>query len=268
MLVRMKQGRRFRLVIRGCAAFGCVLVMPAAASAAASTPSTARGTVVSAGWSGLTIQTGGKRMSVISALTAGANALTAGDYPYVYGGGHPQAGVASIGIKGGTGANGHTLGFDCSGAVTAVLAGAGLWAAGSGVPSEAGVIAQLMTQKLIARGRGTGSTEVTLYDDPGVHIFMNINGRYFGTSDGGAGNAHGWAGWLNDGAPDAASKSFKPYHVQPAVLKRQTLYGPTMSFGLGKNSSSVYGLSAGDKVTVTYTRGKSSVLTLQTVTAG
>ena len=60
-----------------------------------------RGTITAVSWSSFTIQTGGRRMSVVSALTAAANAVTAGDYPYVYGGGHEAAGTASIGIKGG-----------------------------------------------------------------------------------------------------------------------------------------------------------------------
>ena len=53
---------------------------------------------------------------MVGALTAAANAVTAGDYPYVYGGGHEAAGTASIGIKG-PGYNGRRIGYDCSGAV-------------------------------------------------------------------------------------------------------------------------------------------------------
>jgi hypothetical protein len=63
-------------------------------------------------------------MSVERALIAAADAVARGDYPYVYGGGHAEAGTASIGIKG-PGYNGRRVGFDCSGSVAAVLAGAG-----------------------------------------------------------------------------------------------------------------------------------------------
>ena len=123
----------------------------------------------------------------------------------------PQAGIASIGIKG-PGYNGRRIGFDCSGSVAAVLAGAGVWQPTSGVPNDAGIIAELTSEHLIARGAGRGASEVTLYDDPGVHIFMNIDGHFFGTSDGGGGgNPAGGAGWLDDGAPDATS------HVLQAV---------------------------------------------------
>jgi hypothetical protein len=38
-------------------------------------------------------------MSVVRALTAAAHAVAHGDYPYVYGGGHAEAGTASVGIK-------------------------------------------------------------------------------------------------------------------------------------------------------------------------
>jgi hypothetical protein len=75
---------------------------------------------------------------------------------------------------------------------------------GSGVPADNGVIAQLRREHLIASGPGTA----TLYDKPRVHILMNIEGRYFATSDGGAGsslNPHGAAGWRDDGASDAES---------------------------------------------------------------
>ena len=150
------------------------------------------------------------------------------DYPYVWGGGHATAGVASVGLRGGPGANGRRIGFDCSGSVAAVLAAGGLWPAGGGVPGDLGVIQQLLAEHLIAPGPGRTPTEVTLYDEPGVHIFMNINGRFFGTSDGaGGGSRKGGPGWLDDGAPDAYSRAFRQYHVLPGVLRDSTIYGHT-----------------------------------------
>jgi hypothetical protein len=160
--------------------------------------------------------------------------------------------MPSIGERG-PGFNGHRIGYDCSGAVAAVLAGAGLWAAGSPVPNDAGVIRQLLAEGLIARGPGHPPNEVTLYDRPGVHIFMNIDGRYFGTSDGGAGaNSRGGAGWLDDGAPDASSRKFKRYHVLPYVLKDRTSYGHSYTFALAPFSPILYGAEVGDPVTVSY----------------
>lgn len=200
-------------------------------------------------------------MSTLSALRHTADAVTAGGYPYVYGGGHEHAGMGSIGIKG-PGHDGRRLGFDCSGAVAAVLAGAGLWTPGSGVPADDGEIAQLRQEHLIASGTGT----VTLYDKPGVHIFMNIDGRSFGTSDGGGGsplNPHGGAGWLDDGAPDAASHAFRPYHLLPAALETSTVYGPTLSFR--SDAGLLGGLQLGDRVRVTYLQRGNGTLVAESI---
>jgi len=172
----------------------------------------------------------------------------------VWGGGHAAAGAPGVGIKG-PGHNGRRTGYDCSGSVAAVLSGAGLWTAGTPVPSDSGVIKQLLQERLIARGAGTAPDQVTLYDDPGVHIFMNIDGRFFGTSDGGSGNpsqTKGGAGWLYDGAPDATDRAFKRYHVLPSVLKDQTTYGHSLTFQIEPNAGILDGVSAGDDLEVTY----------------
>lgn len=245
------------------AAVACAASMPTAALAART--HTAQGTIsgrityVDPGT--LTVQTGGRLVGVINAMTASANAIAARDYPYVYGGGHGEAGVASIGIRG-PGYNGKRVGYDCSGSVAAVLAGAGLWQPGSGVPNDAGVIRQLLHEKLIAGGAGTAPTEVTLYDDPGVHIFMNINGRFFGTSDGGGGDPKGGPTWLNDGAPDAWSPAYKRYHVLPAVLKNKTTYGQSYTF----ETSVAYGAEVGDSVHVSYAETKAGSIVASTIT--
>jgi hypothetical protein len=246
-----------------CAVLAGALVLPAVAVAtprAKEARFTARvvmrgsatGTVLTNDGSAFTIQTPGRATGVVNALTNAANKVTKGDYPYVYGGGHAEAGVASVGIPG-PGYNGRRIGYDCSGSVAAVLAGAGLWPAGGGVPNDAGIIAQLLRDRLIARGAGTGPVEVTLYDDPGVHIFMNIDGRFFGTSDGGGGgDAKGGAGWLYDGAPDAFTTYYKRYHLLPSVLKASTTAGHIDTFQTGELQGAVGGLQLGEKVQVSY----------------
>ena len=246
----------------------CALVLPSVAlgapANAASAPAlrvaargSVTGTITAVSGSSFTIQTAGRRTGVVNALTSAASHVTGQDFPYVYGGGHAQAGIASIGLKG-PGYNGKRIGYDCSGSVAAVLAGAGLWPAGGGVPSDAGIIAQLLSEHLIARGAGTGPVEVTLYDDWGVHIFMNIDGRFFGTSDGGGGgNRRGGAGWLDDGASDATSRSYKPYHFLPSVLKGSTTAGHIDSFGLGVLPSGASGLQVGVKLQVSYEQTRS-----------
>jgi hypothetical protein len=233
----------------------CALVLSATTAAPAmASPKTGTltGAVVGLNGATFTIQSNGRRMGVVNALTAAANAVTQGDYPYVWGGGHAAAGVAGVGAPG-PGHNGRRVGFDCSGSVAAVLAGAGLWPAGGGVPNDAGVIAYLKAEHLIARGAGTAPVEVTLYDDPGVHIFMNINGRFFGTSDGSVGgNPKGGAGWLYDGAWDATSRAFHKWHFLPSVLRDRTTYGHDFTFvGTAvQGLASVLGL--GDRVRVGY----------------
>jgi hypothetical protein len=240
----------------------CAVAFPAAAQAASAQAGlgAVTGTVTYVGDSVLTIQTGGRSLGVVNAMTRTANALTAHVYPYVYGGGHAEAGIASIGIKG-PGYNGRRTGYDCSGSVAAVLAGAGLWPAGSGVPNDAGVIAALLQQKLIARGPGTAPSEVTLYDDPGVHIFMNIDGRFFGTSDGGGGNAKGGPAWLYDGAPDSHSSVYKRYHVLPSVLATKTTYGESFTFLTDGQPSLIAGAQAGDRVRVSYAQTRVGSMT-------
>ena len=199
-------------------------------------------------------------------MVLAANAITNDDYPYVWGGGHPEAGVASA-AAGAHGRSARVAGFDCSGSVAAVLAGAGLWPAGGPVPADAGVIAQLLGDKLIARGPGSGPTEVTLYDRPGVHIFMNIDGRFFGTSDGaGGGSVKGGPGWLYDGAPDAFSPKFKQYHVLPAVLKDSTSYGHSLTFQTGADLNLLEGAALGDQVTVSYSPGGSGTMVASALT--
>ena len=251
-----------RLAAVACALFGA-LALPAGAVAIqpANTPTPtqlvqgqASGTVIGIARGSFAIEAAAGRMSVVNALTNAANVVTAGDFPYVYGGGHAEAGIASIGIKG-PGYNRRRIGFDCSGSVAAVLSAAGVWQPTTGVPNDAGIIVQLKSEHLIARGRGTGATEVTLYDDPGVHIFMDIDGRFFGTSDGGGGgDPAGGAGWLDDGAPDATSHAYKRYHLLLPVLRQQTTFERILTFQTGGKARVVHGLEFGSDVHVSYTQ--------------
>jgi hypothetical protein len=208
------------------------------------------GTVSSLSGSQLIIQTRGPHTGVINKLIAAASRITREDYPYVYGGGHAHAGRASVGIPG-PGYNGHRRGFDCSGSVAAVLAAGGLWPAGGGVPGDAGMISELKSWGLIARGVAKGPVGVNLYDDPGAHIFMNIDGRFFGTSDGsGGGDRRGGAGWLNDGAWDAFTSYYRRYHILRSALKGTGGSGHSLAFQLQLPSTPA--LSVGQKVWVNY----------------
>jgi hypothetical protein len=126
------------------------------------------------------------------------------------------------------------------------------------------MIAELRHARMIAPGPGM----VTLYDKPGVHIFMNIAGRYFGTSDGLSGNPtqpHHGAGWLSDGAPDAHSAAFKRYHILPVRLRASTLYGTSLTFRAGAGVD-LSGFAAGDRVSVTYRTARAGSLIARSVT--
>ncbi|MGO9753338.1 MAG: hypothetical protein ACLP8S_08815 [Solirubrobacteraceae bacterium] len=215
----------------------------------------ASGSILAVGASSLLIQRPARNLTAIAAMQAVADDITQADYTYVWGGGHQIAGLADIGdVEQGSGANGTNIGYDCSGAVGAVLEAGGLWPAGTGVPNDAGVIADLLQNGVIAPGAGSGQPEVTLYDYPGVHIFMNINGAFFGTSDGHNGNAtqpEDGAGWLNDNHPDTSNKVFKQYHVLPSLLTPIVTYAPTLAFLAGK--SLLTGATVGQGVQVGYT---------------
>jgi hypothetical protein len=243
------------------------VIPPVASAAPPRTVATgsAAGTVTATSESSFTIQTAGPRVGVVNALAASANYVTKRDYPYVWGGGHAQAGIASSGLTSRRRKR-RQMGFDCSGSVAAVLAGAGLWPAGTGVPNDAGIIVTLRRQRLIVPGVGTGPVEVTLYDRPGVHIFMNIDGRFFGTSDGGAGgNPNGGAGWLDDGAPDASRRAYKPYHFVPSVLRSSTTAGHIVSFQLGALDPPA-AVEVGDTVGVAYQENSAGSLFATSIT--
>ena len=246
-------------------ATACTLAPAARAASSPSPPSTGtvRRTVVSIGWSELTVRTHARTMGVMAALTAAADHVAAGDYPYVWGGGHTAAGSADIGeldpahhTGNGPGHNGRRVGYDCSGAVAAVLAGAGLWTAGTGVPSDAGIVSELRHAGVIVRGAGRGAGAVTLWDRRGSHIFIELGDRFFGTSDGGAGaadNPHGGAGWLDDGAPDTRLRSYRPFHLVAGALRGRVPYGPTVSVALrGTLADTASALPAGARIRVSY----------------
>ena len=101
------------------------------------------GKVTFVGPSSFTIQTGGRRMGMLNALTASANRSPPRTTRTFGAGVTAQPAFASVGTTW-RGNSLTRLGYDCSGAVAAVLAGAGLWPAGTPVPNDAGVISYLL----------------------------------------------------------------------------------------------------------------------------
>ncbi|MCL2418947.1 MAG: hypothetical protein FWD04_06625 [Conexibacteraceae bacterium] len=249
-------------------ALGACAATPAAALALQPrAPTQVTGTLTSDGAFSFIVQTPGRAVGTLNALSAAANRLTAENLPYVWGGGHGQAGIPSIGSRG-PGYNGRRRGYDCSGVVAAVLVGAGLWPVGGSVPNDAGLIQYLLRRGLIARGAGVGPEEVTLYDQPGLHVFMNIDGRFFGTSDGaaGGGDAKGGPGWLDDGAPDAQSPVFRRYHIVPAALKSRTNAASTLAFQPGPGLEAVAGYPLGARLRVAYATTAAGTMVAESVT--
>lgn len=107
----------------------------------------------------------------VRTLIERANKIDAKRLPYVWGGGHSRSGVPD----GGTGRD-PGIGFDCSGAVAAVL----------GIdPRHSSQFAQWGKP---GRAKGNG---VTVYSNSS-HVLMEINGHFFGTSQTNPGRGAGW----------------------------------------------------------------------------
>ncbi|MHB1836683.1 MAG: C40 family peptidase [Solirubrobacteraceae bacterium] len=208
--------------------------------------------VAAIGPQAVTIEQPGRTAGPVDEMVAYATRLGARNYPYVFGGGHARVQKPS------NGGRGASVGYDCSGAMAAVLAAGGLWPKGSGVPGDAGIIQELRARKRIAPGGGRGPDAVTLYDDPGRHIFMNIAGRFFDTGYGKRGGAD-WAG-----GPES-TRGWKIYHVLPSYLKQSrsarryaTLYTATSKV----DSLWIAGLSVGADVVVSYRQDSDGTLAL------
>jgi len=116
---------------------------------------------------------------VITQLVQAAQHLSAQNYPYVWGGGHQTIGQPSTGIPG-PGYNGTRVGFDCSGFVEAILYYAGILP--STFQGDDRTIFNWLQNNLqgsFVPGQGSGTPECTVFDIPGEHIYIRINGTYY-----------------------------------------------------------------------------------------
>jgi hypothetical protein len=147
---------------------------------------TTAGTIVAVQLDDFIVKTPGADGGRLNAMVSYANKLEAKNYPYVYGGGHQVVGVAS--------GSGSKKGLDCSAVVAAVHASDGVWPKRSSVPSETGVVEDLLHRRLIASGPASGAYQVALFDTPGKDIQMKIGGRFCGTG----GGRRGGAGWVDE----------------------------------------------------------------------
>lgn len=142
----------------GDTGFVSLLTAPATGAKEAGTPNSGGGN-------------SGKRVpkNAPAALAAGvakASAITAEHHPYVWGGGHAKCGRPD----GGDGSD-PGIGYDCSGAVCAVLCAMGL------------LEGTMVSGELAAWGEPGPGKWVTIYAND-THTFMKINGVWFGTGSG------------------------------------------------------------------------------------
>lgn len=104
--------------------------------------------------------------------------------PYVWGGGHGTAGDPSVGISGGPGYNGSTVGFDCSGFDSAMLHAAGFL---NGSPLDTGGLA---SWGLPGPGKFITVADSITPD----HTMLSFFGKFM-EEDAGAMKAHWDSGW-------------------------------------------------------------------------
>jgi hypothetical protein len=169
--------------------------------------------------------------STYDVIVQAANAIANEKYPYIWGGGHTKVGVPSIGTSG---ENGGTpgKGYDCSGSVAAVLYAAGLYdgllPAGS-VPNDSRLVHALIEKGILVPNVDNSSQSITIWDNPGEHIFMRIGGTkgyYWGTADGSApGNGPRWLSKGDSNPLYARSdQGYKPYHIPASFLTPNAQY--------------------------------------------
>ncbi|HEX4719831.1 MAG TPA: peptidoglycan-binding protein [Thermoleophilaceae bacterium] len=142
---------------------------------------------------------------MVAEMLAAANAIDAHHYSYSWGGGHNSSFSGP---------------YDCSGAVSAVLHAAGL-------------VSAPMVSGDYMRWGAPGPGTVTIYANAG-HVYMSINGKFFGTS---YANAGGGAGWYKGSARPGFVVVHVPFEkmhlrtsaarVQAAKARRQQRRQPT-----------------------------------------
>lgn len=149
----------------------------------------------------------------INAMISAAATINNKNYPYVWGGGHGKAGTPSVGVSGGPGFDGHTIGYDCSGSVGAVLSAARITTPGGPVPASG----DFGSYSHGDPGPGIGTPECTIFFNSS-HVFMRLNGKMWGTGA----NSAGGPGWH-----DHTTSGFNAVHISTRVLNEVTTYaGP------------------------------------------
>jgi hypothetical protein len=162
----------------------------------------------------------------LSAMISEANAIASHHYNYEWGGGHSSIGVPTHGVPGGP--SGPGIGFDCSGAVSAVLHSAGLL-------NSPMVASNFMTWGLPGPGKS-----VNIFADPS-HTFMELAGHYFGTS---GQNPGGGANWIPSFPGNIGGPRHPPGYATGGYVVDQTQFAP----GKHPIRGLLPGLSSGGRV--------------------
>lgn len=151
----------------------------------------------------------------LDVMISRASEISNKNYPYSWGGGHPHVGTPSMGPEHSSG-GALVNGFDCSGAVLAVLAAGGFVPTGSSFGSSGEMMH--VYGYIGEPGPGPKSKGVTIYANA-THEWMTINGRYFST--GWNNNPSGGAGWggENESEWPSASGSYESMHLSAKQLE-------------------------------------------------
>ena len=189
--------------------------------------------------------TTGSSMTVIGAITAAANAIAGQNYPYRWGGGHGAPGVPTLGSGGGpdTGPN---AGYDCSGAVSAVLYAA--IALGFDSSEGSNSVGPALGNNVESLGAGAdaitqglnNTNGVTIFGNPN-HVWMTISGQAWAATSAvgqtGASDASGGPGWLGPASSQASfaragdGGPFSVYIIKPSVLNETSTYRLSLAPG-------------------------------------
>jgi len=125
-------------------------------------------------------QDGSKPMpnSDFGRLVSTMNQIAGHKYNYEWGGGHNAGFQPTTGSGHGSGPG---VGYDCSGAISAVLHAAGM------------LRAPLVASQFMSYGQPGpgGKNDLTIYASP-THVFAELGGRFFGTSMSNPGGGAGW----------------------------------------------------------------------------
>jgi len=159
------------------------------------------------------VNDGSKAMpnSAFAHMVSAMNGIAGHRYNYEWGGGHNAGFAPTSGTGHGSGAG---VGYDCSGAISAILHAAGK------------LQAPLVASQFMSYGQAGpgGPNDLTIYASP-THVFAEVGGRFFGTS---MSNPGGGAGWFQ--RAQTAGYTIRHVSLQGAPAVHMTQGGGLVPF--------------------------------------